>query len=163
MTAEVRIEVAGPQDAAVLLELIRALASYERLEHLVAADVGRLRDELAATPPMIEALLAWDGGRAVGFALYFSNYSTFLGRRGIYLEDLFVLPQARGRGIGRRLMLQVAGLAVERGCGRFEWTVLDWNQPAIDFYRGLGAELLPDWRVCRLTGPALQRLASRAG
>jgi GNAT superfamily N-acetyltransferase len=94
----------------------------------------------------------------VGFALYFHNFSTFLARRGLYLEDLFVVPDARGRGFGKALIMHLARIAVSRGCGRFEWSVLDWNQPAIDFYRALGADLLPDWRICRLTGPALERL-----
>ena len=102
-------------------------------------------------------MLAWDGDAAVGFALYFHNYSTFLARRGLYLEDLFVVPEARGRGIGKALISHCARVAVTRGCGRFEWSVLDWNAPAIAFNKSLGAELLPDWRICRLTGESLQR------
>jgi hypothetical protein len=109
---------------------------------------------------VIESVLAWERDRAVGFALFFHNFSTFLARRGLYLEDLFVVPDARGRGYGKALMLHLARLAVERGCGRFEWAVLDWNQPSIDFYRSLGADVLPDWRVCRVTGDALTRLAT---
>ena len=105
-------------------------------------------------------MLGWEDERPVAFALYFHNFSTFLARRGLYLEDLFVVPEARGRGYGKALMRHVARVAVERGCGRFEWAVLDWNQPAIDFYRSLGAEVLPDWRICRMTGAALAALGA---
>jgi len=156
-----RIEPAQPRDTAVLLSLIRALAQYERLTHLVVGTEAQLADELFGTRPVIEAVVAREHERAVGFALYFHNFSTFLARRGLYLEDLFVVPEARGRGYGKALRRHVARLAVERGCGRFEWAVLDWNQPAIDFYRSLGAEVLPDWRVCRVTGEALAALGAR--
>ena len=156
-----RIEPAQPRDTAVLMALIRALAEYERLTHLVVGTEAQLREELFGARPVIEAVVGREDGRAVGFALYFHNFSTFLARRGLYLEDLFVLPEARGRGYGKALMRHVARLAVERDCGRFEWTVLDWNQPAIDFYKSLGAELLPDWRVCRVTGAALAALGAR--
>jgi hypothetical protein len=155
-----RIEPAQPRDAAALLSLIRALAEYERLTHLVVGTEAQLREELFGARPVIEAVLGWDDGRAVGFALYFHNFSTFLARRGLYLEDLFVVPEARGRGYGKALMRHVARVAVERDCGRFEWSVLDWNQPAIDFYRSLGAEVLPDWRICRMTGAALAALGA---
>ncbi len=155
-----RIESARPQDCAALLSLIRALAHYERLSHLVVGTEAQLRDELFASRPAIEAVLGRDDGEAVGFALYFHNFSTFLARRGLYLEDLFVVPAARGRGYGKALMRHVARIAVERGCGRFEWSVLDWNRPAIEFYRSLGAEVLPDWRICRVSGDALARLAA---
>jgi len=107
---------------------------------------------------VIEASIAWDGPDPVGFALYFHNFSTFLGRRGLYLEDLYVVPHARRRGIGRTLIAHVASIAVARRCGRFDWAVLDWNQHAIEFYRSLGAEVLSDWRICRVTGEALDRL-----
>ena len=130
----------------------------DRLEHQVVATEQQLRDELAASRPVIEAAIAWEGGEAVGFALYFHNFSTFLGQRGLYLEDLYVVPQARRRGIGRALIGHVASVAVERGCGRFEWAVLDWNRHAIDFYRSIGADLLTDWRICRVAGDALGRL-----
>jgi GNAT superfamily N-acetyltransferase len=154
----VRIAPARPEDCATVLALIRALAEYERLSHLVVGTEDDLRRELFGVHPVIEAVLAWDGdGTAVGFALYFHNYSTFLARRGLYLEDLFVVPEARGRGIGKALIAHCARVAVTRGCGRFEWSVLDWNEPAITFYRSLGAELLPDWRICRLTGESLLR------
>jgi GNAT superfamily N-acetyltransferase len=150
-----RIEPAQPRDIAVLHSLIRALADYEKLSHLAVGTEAQLREELFAARPVIEAVLGWEDERAVGFALYFHNFSTFLARRGLYLEDLFVVPEVRGRGYGKALMRHVARIAVQRQCGRFEWTVLDWNQPAIDFYRSLGADVLPDWRVCRLTGTAL--------
>jgi len=155
-----RIEPAQPRDTAVLLSLIRALAEYERLTHLVVGTEAQLHEELFGARPVIEAVVGREDERPVGFALYFHNFSTFLGRRGLYLEDLFVVPQARGRGYGKALMRHVARVAVERQCGRFEWTVLDWNQPSIDFYRSLGAEVLPDWRVCRLTDAALDALGA---
>jgi len=156
-----RIEPAQPRDTTVLLSLIRALADYERLTHLVVGTAAQLHEELFGARPVIEAVVGWEGERAVGFALYFHNFSTFLGRRGLYLEDLFVVPEARGRGYGKALMRHVARTAVERNCGRFEWSVLDWNQPSIDFYRSLGAEVLPDWRICRLSGAALATLGAR--
>ncbi len=155
-----RIEPAQPQDAAVLLSLIRGLADYEKLTHLVVATEAQLREELFGARPVIEAAIGWEAQEAVGFALFFHNFSTFLARRGLYLEDLFVVPAARGRGYGKALMRHVARVAVERGCGRFEWTVLDWNQPSIDFYKSLGADVLPDWRICRVTGTALTDLGA---
>jgi len=153
----VRLVPARPEDCATVFALVRALAEYERLAHLVAGTEDDLRRELFGVHPVIESVLAWDDDRAVGFALFFHNYSTFLARRGLYLEDLFVVPEARGRGIGKALISHCARVAVTRGCGRFEWSVLDWNEPAIAFYRSLGAELLPDWRICRLTGESLRR------
>ena len=152
-----RIAPARPEDCRTVLALIRALAEYERLSHLVVGSEDDLRRELFGVHPVIESVLAWEGGSAVGFALFFHNYSTFLARRGLYLEDLFVVPEARGRGVGKALIAHCARVAVTRGCGRFEWSVLDWNEPAIAFDRSLGAELLPDWRICRLTGESLQR------
>lgn len=157
-----RIEPAQPRDTVVLLALIRALAEYEKLTHLVVGTEAQLRAELFGARPVIEAVIGWEDERAVGFALYFHNFSTFLARRGLYLEDLFVVPEARGRGYGKALMRHVARIALERECGRFEWAVLDWNQPAIDFYRSLGADVLPDWRICRLTGEALASLGRRS-
>lgn len=157
-----RIAAARPEDVGAITALISALADYEKLSHLVVATDAQVRAELFGERPVIEAVLGWEGegdaAVAVGFALYFHNFSTFLGRRGLYLEDLFVVPQARGRGYGKALIRHVARVAVARGCGRFEWTVLDWNEPAIAFYRALGADLLPDWRICRVTGAALARL-----
>ena len=155
-----RIEPAQPRDTADILSLIRALAEYERLTHLVVGTEAQLRDELFGARPVIEAVIGREDGRAVGFALYFHNFSTFLARRGLYLEDLFVIPEARGRGYGKALMRHVARVAVSRECGRFEWSVLDWNRPAIDFYRSLGAEVLPDWRICRMSGAALAALGA---
>ena len=154
------IRSARPQDCARLIELIRALATYEKLAHAAVGTEEELRTELFGESPVIEAVLAWEGARPVGFALYFHNYSTFLTRRGLYLEDLFVVPEARGRGIGKSLIHHCARTAVERRCGRFEWAVLDWNQTAIDFYQSIGAAVLPDWRICRLTGESLQRFAA---
>lgn len=161
-----RIAPARPQDASIVLDLVRQLAAYEKLSHLVVATEDMVRAELFGPRPVIECVLGWEGEgddmTPVGFALYIHNFSTFLARRGLYLEDLYVLPSARGRGYGKALITHLARLAVERGCGRFEWSVLDWNQPAIDFYRALGAELLPDWRICRLTGGALARIGASA-
>ncbi|MGH6608922.1 MAG: GNAT family N-acetyltransferase [Burkholderiaceae bacterium] len=153
------INAARRTDIDVLHRLIRGLAEYERLEHQVVGTVDDLKRELFADQPIIEAVIAWEDERAVGFALYFHNYSTFLARRGLYLEDLFVVPEARGRGVGKALIRHCAQLAVARGCGRFEWAVLDWNQPAIDFYQSIGATVLQDWRICRLTGDALSSFA----
>jgi len=160
MHSSLRIEPARPQHAAVLLSLVRDLARFERLEHQVVASEEQIRDELGASRPVIEASIAWQGDEAVGFALYFHNFSTFMGRRGMYLEDLYVVPSARRCGIGKALITHLASIAVARGCGRFEWAVLDWNQHAIDFYRSLGAEVLTDWRICRVTGDALGRLGA---
>jgi len=154
-----RIESARPQDVPRLLALIRALAEYEKLSHLVVGTQQQLSEELFGARPVIESVLAWDGDQALGFALFFHNFSTFLARRGLYLEDLFVVPEARGRGIGKALIRHGARLAVERGCGRYEWSVLEWNRPAIDFYRSIGADVLPDWRICRMTGEALDLFA----
>jgi GNAT superfamily N-acetyltransferase len=147
-------------DVPEILRLIRALAEYEKLSHEVVATEAALAQTLFGAKPAAEVLLAEQGGRAVGFALFFQNYSTFLGKPGIYLEDLFVEPAQRGNGLGRQLLSAVAKLAVERGCGRFEWAVLDWNAPAIGFYEKLGAKPMKDWKVMRLTGEALQRLGS---
>lgn len=154
------IRPARPTDVAVLHALIRGLAEYEKLAAQVVGTAQDLRRELFSERPVIEAMIAWDAESALGFALYFHNYSTFLARRGLYLEDLFVVPEARGRGIGKALMRHCASVAVERGCGRFEWAVLDWNQPAIEFYQSIGATMLPDWRICRISGKALARFAA---
>ena len=158
MQTPVRIAPARPDDVGTLFSLVRALADFERLSHLVSGSEDDLRQELFGVHPVIESVLAWDGEQAVGFALYFHNYSTFLARRGLYLEALFVVPEARGRGIGKALIAHCARVAVTRGCGRFEWSVLDWNESAIRFYQSLGAEVLPDWRICRVAGGALRRL-----
>ena len=154
------IQPARPGDVPQVFALIRALAEYEKLTHLVSGNEAQLHEELFGARPVIECVLASEGEQAVGFALFFHNFSTFLARRGLYLEDLFVVPAARGRGHGKALMQHLARLAVARGCGRFEWSVLDWNQPSIEFYQSLGAELLLDWRICRVTGDSLARLAA---
>lgn len=145
-------------DAVVVFELIQALAEYEKLSHTVTGSAEALKQHLSGSPPCVEAILAEVDGQAVGFALFFQNYSTFLTQPGLYLEDLFVLPEYRRQGIGKALITYLAELAVSRGCGRLEWTVLDWNQPAIDFYQKIGAAVLPDWRICRVTGEALTQL-----
>jgi GNAT superfamily N-acetyltransferase len=154
-----QIRLATVDDVPVILDLIRGLAEFEQLAHEVVATEDDLRRTLFGARPSAEVLIAEADGAAVGFALFFTNYSTFLGRPGIYLEDLFVRPEARGHGIGRALMIAVAKLAVERGCGRFEWAVLDWNVDAIRFYRSLGAIGMDQWRVQRVTGDALVELA----
>ncbi|MFY9344022.1 MAG: GNAT family N-acetyltransferase [Planctomycetota bacterium] len=139
---------------------IRDLARYERLEHLLDIDEGRLRSHLFGERPACGALLAESQGQPVGFALFFSNYSTFRTRPCLYLEDLFVAPEHRGRGLGLQLLRAVAAEAVARGCPRLDWSVLDWNEPAIGFYKKQGAALLSDWRTCRLEGEALARVAA---
>ena len=156
------IRPAAPGDVAELMTMIRALAEYEKLSHLVVADESMLASSLFAERPAAEAIIArQDGpaGPAAGFALFFHTFSTFLGRRSLWLEDLFVYPRFRGGGLGRALIGHVGGLARERGCGRFEWSVLDWNVDAIRFYEKLGATLMPDWRIARVTGDALARFA----
>jgi GNAT superfamily N-acetyltransferase len=157
----VRIAPAREHDVAVILSLITALAEDEKLSHHVVATEADLHKWLFGDDAVAEVVIAWTAEQAVGFALFFHNFSTFLGRPGLYLEDLFVVPEWRGRGVGKRLLTHLAALAVERGCGRFEWSVLDWNTPAIEFYRRMGATVLDDWRICRVTGDALAALASR--
>jgi GNAT superfamily N-acetyltransferase len=158
----VDIRPAQPRDVPVILGLIRALAEYERLLDQVSATEAALHESLFGARPYAEALLAWRGDEAAGFALYFHNYSTFLAKPGIYLEDLFVQPAYRKHGIGKALLAEVARIAVARGCGRLEWAVLDWNAPAIAFYESLGARPLKEWIVNRLSGEALQALARQA-
>ena len=151
---------ATPADVQAILACIRALAEYERLAHECVATEAQLRDSLFGAQPSAEVVLAFAGDEPAGFALWFPSYSTFLARPGLYLEDLFVYPQHRGRGLGRRLLQHLARVAVERDYGRVEWSVLDWNVDAIGFYRSLGAELLDDWRRCRLAGDAIPALAA---
>jgi len=155
----VRIRPAVPDDAPLIVDLIRGLAEYERLAHECHATEERVRESIFGPRPDAEVVIAEVDGRPGGFALFFHNYSTFLARRGLYLEDLFVYPEFRGRGVGRALLAHLARLAVERRCGRLEWWVLDWNEPAIGFYKSLGAAPMDDWTVYRLTGDALERLA----
>lgn len=155
----IRIEPARERDVPLILELIRGLAEYERLADQCIATEARLREALFGAQPAAEVLLAYADDQPAGFALFFHNFSTFLGRRGLYLEDLFVKPEFRRLGIGRRLLAALARVAVERGCGRFEWSVLDWNAPAIEFYKRLGAKPLDEWTIFRVAGDALAGLA----
>jgi GNAT superfamily N-acetyltransferase len=157
--ADFSIRAAEPRDAAEMLRLIRALAEYEKLADMAVGTEARLRESLFGARPAAEAMIAERGGRAVGFALYFTTFSTFLCRPGLYLEDLFVEPEHRGAGIGKALLARLAALAVERDCGRLEWRVLDWNEPSIRFYESLGAKLMPEWELVRLTADGFARLA----
>ena len=157
---EVAFRKAGREDVALILEFIRELADYEKM-----------LDEVVATPELLEkwifderkaeVIFALEGGKEVGFALFFHNFSTFLGRAGIYLEDLYVRPEFRGKGYGKALLKELARIAIERGCGRLEWWCLDWNQPSVDFYLSLGAEPMKDWTVYRIAGETLKTLAKR--
>lgn len=160
MGTNVRIRPGTAGDLLVILKFIRALAEYEKLTHLVVATEDSLRESLFGARPGAEVLLAFAGEEAVGFAVYFHNFSTFLGRRGLWLEDIFVPPVHRGKGYGKALLLACARIAKERGCGRFEWSALDWNTPAWDFYKSLGATPMEDWTNFRVTGEALDRLAA---
>jgi GNAT superfamily N-acetyltransferase len=156
---EFRIRPASADDVGLVLAFVRELAEYERLSHLVSATEDGLREALFGPRPGAEVLLAFEGDTAVAFAVYFHNFSTFLGRKGLWLEDIFVKPEHRRKGYGRRLLLHLARIAHERGCGRFEWSALDWNTPAWDFYKSLGAVALEEWTTFRLAGEGLQRLA----
>jgi GNAT superfamily N-acetyltransferase len=156
---EFRIELATERDVPVILQLIKGLAEYEKLAHEVVATEAGLRQSLFGARRVAEVFIGYAAAEPVGFAVFFHNYSTFLGRAGIYLEDLFVLPQWRRRGLGTQLLRRIAHTAVERGCGRLEWSVLDWNEPAINFYKKLGARAMDEWTVYRVTGEALKNLA----
>ncbi len=158
---EVRVRAASEADVPLILSFIKELAEYERLSHEVVATEEALREHLFGERPVAEVAIAEDRGEAAGFALFFHSFSTFLGRPGIYLEDLYVRPEFRGRGVGRALLVHLARLAKERGCGRLEWSVLDWNEPAIGFYRSIGASPVGGWTVYRVTGEALEELAGR--
>jgi GNAT superfamily N-acetyltransferase len=155
------IQPSTESDVPAILDFIRKLAEYEKLSDEVTASEAQLREHLFGARPAAEAILAKIGGKAVGFALFFTTFSTFAGRPGIWLEDLFVLPEHRRRGIGRALLKAVAGIAVERNCARLEWSVLDWNEPAIKLYQKLGAAAMSDWTTQRLWGEALLRLAGK--
>ena len=178
--ADVILRPAREEDVPVVLRLIAALGEYEKLSHEVMATEDQIREALFGARPAAEVVIAWArpspeasasaavsadksagklDGEPIGFALFFHNFSTFLGRRGLYLEDLFVVPEWRGRGVGKRLLTHLARIAVERNCGRMEWAVLDWNTSAIGFYQRLGARVLEDWRLCRVTGAQLAALA----
>ena len=159
--ARAEIRPATEDDVPIILSLIRELAEYERLSHEVVATEGLLRESLFGERRGAEVLIACCKGAPAGFALFFHSFSTFLGRPGIYLEDLYVKPKFRGRGIGRALLAHLARLAKERGCGRLEWAVLDWNEPAIKLYKSIGAVPTDEWTVYRVTGEALETLATR--
>jgi len=160
--SSIRIVPAQASDVPVILRMIKALAEYEQLTHEVVATEDDLRQSLFGPRPAGEVVLAYAGESPIGFALFFDNFSTFLGRHGLYLEDLFVVPEWRGKGVGKQLLAHVAAIAESRNCGRLEWAVLDWNESAIAFYRRMGAHVLDEWRVCRLTGHELRVAASRA-
>jgi len=160
ISPEITLRPATPNDVSVLFHLIQALAEYEKLTHAVTGSAEALEEHLFSAQPYVEAIIAEVQGKAAGFALFFHNYSTFLTQPGIYLEDLFVLPEHRRKGIGKALIKYLAQLAVERGCGRLEWSVLDWNEPAIAFYDRMGASILPDWRICRVSGDAIASIAN---
>ncbi|HEY5619082.1 MAG TPA: GNAT family N-acetyltransferase [Vicinamibacterales bacterium] len=160
MSDDIRIEPATERDVPLILSFTKALAEYERLAHEVVATETSVRESLFGPSPSAEAVIARMSNEPAGFAVWFHSYSTFLSRPGLYLEDLFVLPEWRGRGIGRALLRHLARIAVSRGFGRLEWAVLDWNESAIRFYRSLGARPMDDWTVYRLTGDALTRLGT---
>jgi GNAT superfamily N-acetyltransferase len=161
MEKQFLIRPAAPADVAEIQRLIRELAVYEKLEHLAVGTDAMLHEALFGKWPAAETLIVELAGRAVGFALFFTTFSTFMGKPGLYLEDLFVEPAHRGAGIGKALLRRLASLAAKRGCGRFEWRVLDWNQPSIRFYESLGATVMREWLLVRLTGPELERLAAQ--
>lgn len=159
MGADFEIRPAGRADAAEIARLIRALAEYEKLSDQAVGTPAMIESQLFGPRPAAEAFMAVAGGRAVGFALFFTTFSTFLCKPGLYLEDLFVEPEHRGAGIGKALLGRLAALAVERSCGRFEWRVLDWNTPSIRFYESLGATLMPEWQLVRMTAAQFAQLA----
>ncbi len=159
-TQDFLLRAAEPRDVNAIVGLIRELAEFEKLAHLLQVTPETLHPHLFGERPVVEAQVAQLDGEVVGFALFFTNFSTFLSKPGLYLEDLYVRPALRGRGIGEALLSRLAAIAVERGYGRFEWSVLDWNSNAIRFYEKMGATVLPDWRICRITGDALQRFGA---
>jgi GNAT superfamily N-acetyltransferase len=159
---DITIRPASADDVPLILEFITALAEYEKLSQEMVATESGLQDALFGPRPCAEVVFACVDGEPAGFALFFHTFSTFLGQRGLYLEDLFVKREWRGRGVGRRLLVHLARLAVERDCGRFEWSVLDWNEPAIQFYRRLGAQPMDEWTIFRVSGRALHELAGSA-
>ncbi|HTI17884.1 MAG TPA: GNAT family N-acetyltransferase [Trinickia sp.] len=161
-TTNTTIRAAIPADIGAMLALMHELAEFEKLTHLFEATEGNLHDALFGARPSAEALVAEHDGHLVGYAVFFHNFSTFLSRRGLYLEDLYVQPALRGSGLGTAFLRRLAAIAVERRCGRFEWSVLDWNQRAIDFYTKMGATVLPDWRIVRVADDALLKLADGA-
>jgi len=156
-----QIREATEEDVPVILWFIRQLAEYERLLHEAVMTEETLRQSLFGSRPVAEVLLAYFDDKPVGFAVFFHNFSTFLGKPGLYLEDLFVIPEMRGRGFGKALLVRLAKIAVDRNCGRFEWAVLDWNKPSIEFYKKLGAAPMDEWTIFRVTGEALKKLAGK--
>jgi GNAT superfamily N-acetyltransferase len=152
------LRAARERDVESIVGLIRELAEFEQLTHLLEVTPATLAPQLFGARPAAEAMVAERGGEVVGFALWFTTFSTFLGKPGLWLEDLYVRPAHRGAGLGEAMLRALAALAVERGCGRFEWSVLDWNEHAIRFYRRMGATVMPEWRICRVTGAALEQL-----
>lgn len=162
-SAAFAIRAAEPRDLDAIVRLIGRLAEFEHLSHLVQATPEKLGPHLFGPRPVAEALVVDSGAQVVGFALFFTNFSTFLARPGLYLEDLFVEPEQRGRGIGKALLTRLAELAAERGCGRFEWSVLDWNADAIRFYERMGATVMPEWRICRIAGDTLAAYGAGRG
>lgn len=157
------IRPAEPADVTHIYDMIVELAVFEKLEHLVVATEAMLHEGLFGDKPAAEAIVGTEDGEVVTFALFFHNFSTFLTRKGLYLEDLYVKQAYRGKGYGRQMLMALAKIAVDRDCGRFEWSVLDWNENAIRFYEGMGADVMPDWRICRVTGDALTKLADSEG
>lgn len=160
-TTQFSIRPATPADVPHIQAMIIELAVFEKLEHMVVATEALLHEGLFGAQPACEAIVGEDNGEVVSFALFFHNFSTFLTKKGLYLEDLYVRQSQRGKGFGTLMLQRLAQLALERGCGRFEWSVLDWNTPAIDFYKAMGADVMPDWRICRVTGDSLTALAGR--
>jgi len=156
------IRPARPDDVTHIHAMIMELAVFEKLEHMVVATEALLHEGLFGAHPSCEAIVGEENGEVVTFALFFHNFSTFLTKKGLYLEDLYVKQAHRGKNIGTRMLQRLAQLAVERGCGRFEWSVLDWNEPAINFYKAMGADVMPEWRICRVTGESLTALAERS-
>ncbi len=157
--SELQIRPSTEADTAVILSMIQGLADYEKMSDEVTATEASIRSTLFGPKPDAYCLLAFSGDTPVGIAIYFFNYSTFLARKGLYLEDLYVKEAFRGRGYGERILRHLAGIAVAEACGRFEWSVLDWNVPAIQFYEKMGATILKEWRICRVTGEGLKQLA----
>jgi GNAT superfamily N-acetyltransferase len=159
MSRQISIRRATPADVSLILTFIRELATYEKLAHEVVAREEDFHEALFGAHPVVEAVIASLDGEPVGYALFFANFSTFLGKPGLYLEDLYVRPEARGHGAGRALLEHLAQIAVDRKWGRFEWAVLDWNEPSINFYKKMGARAMDEWTIFRMTGEALKKLA----
>jgi len=160
--SDLTIRPAEPADVSAIFGMIFELAVFEKLEHMVVANETMLHESLFGDKPGCEALVGEANGEVVAFALFFHNFSTFLCKKGLYLEDLYVKQACRGRGYGKQMLVALARLAVERDCGRFEWSVLDWNTNAIKLYEGMGATVMPEWRICRVTGEALTELSAQA-